>query len=269
MCGQEGCHDDNQSVHFHCKQCDEDICNRCYKGYRHHLHQHNIVPYQGAESEDKMAAPQLVISCSECSQQITDDNYHQCSRPSCSYHMCGKCFGREPRPHPLHPEHTLTVTDPTHIYPEVGGNWVCDNCKGNYGNTSKMHHCKECGYDLCHACYKTDKYTPLRTTPPNNYESPPTSPMYGMSTYVSSKDQYQRPILAKTSMNYIPSKTGGVTPISTLCSICGLSSAKASPVHRGVAHPTPLYCQPCGEMALKERRLCTLCGRVPDDMMNC
>ena len=253
-CGDVGGHKAPLKNYFHCKKCDQDICNNCFMGNKHHLHEHNLV-----ERNNNAQANGGSSDCSECRRTLRN-NYYLCKRPDCSYFLCNDCYSIQPKPHPLHPKygHVLHVTDKMQVYPESGGQWYCDNCGTASRTQDKLYHCSKCGYDLCGSCnmdYRPTKSPPIKT--------PPTSPRKKAS-YITSKDQYHIPILANTLVNYVPSSIAANSP--GLCKNCGLSIARVTPVHKGVAHSAPLYCEPCGNIVLNSREPCCLCGRVPDHM---
>ena len=266
VCKNIGTHGDEFKLHFHCDQCDEDICSHCYTGNRHHLHQHNMVIYERSRSRKAGST----LYCSECSRQLLGKMYYLCNRPECQFYLCLTCFQNEPKPHPLHPEHVLKVTDQNQVYPESAGTWHCDNCRKNNPKRSilltdqdKMYHCEKCQYDLCESCYKHGHTKPADEPIINHWQPPPSAPP--QRTYVFSKEQYQRPILAKPSLNFLPSVTTAL-PNPSICRICGLRSAKLSSVHHGKPHKEPYYCEPCGRTILSSRTEC-MCGKIPEDMV--
>ncbi len=254
VCGDIGNHKLPIKHHFHCNECDEDICIDCYNGTKHFLHAHSIVKYTNT-----LLQSSITSSCNECRKGLSN-NYYQCKRPECSYYLCQDCYNIQPKPHPLHPEydHILHVTDHMQVYPESEGMWYCDYCSREYSSRTKLYHCNKCGYDLCSSCYiqyRSIKTPPTVTPPTPCLPGPPASPQRNV-TYITSKDQYHVPIKSCYMSD----------TITSLCNQCGLKTAKLTPVHMGVAHTTPIYCEDCSKIVLNLREMCSLCGRVPDNM---
>lgn len=236
----------------------------CFNGTKHHLHQHGIV--QRERDEDSWET----LYCSVCSRQLLSLTYFSCRFPTCLFNMCINCYATPPRPHPLHPEHPLYVTDSTQAYPEAGGVWHCDSCAATSGgktsgltSSETMYHCAQCEFDLCETCYRSNprrQDMPLTRPPPS---APPLSQQY---TFFSNKDQYRHyPIMARPSVNFIPSPPSSL-PAPTLCRVCGLATARLTPTHMGVAHSEAFYCQECAKTILDTRERCYKCGQLPDGM---
>ena len=210
--------------------------------------------------------------CSNCSRQLLGKTYHSCHRPNCSYHLCTNCFQTVPPHHPAHPEHPLYKTDPKQAYPQSGGAWHCDNCTSNHPRQKPiqltshdvMYHCDLCLYDLCETCFKYGFNKPDNEV--KHWVPPPSSaPPSSQRSYFSSKEQYQRPLVPKSSVNFIPSPPTSL-PTPELCRICGLSTARVTPIHKGEPHSIALYCENCARFVINQRERCHLCNQIPDDM---
>ena len=260
VCNKTGEHGEKAWLLYHCKLCEEDVCETCFEGTAHHQHQHGIVERERGEERRWEA-----INCSICSLQIMSQHYYSCRFPNCPFFMCRECFVAPPRPHPLHPGHTLNLTDPLKVYPDAGGTWHCDNCKKSANASSKMYHCGDCGkFDLCEKCFKGDTPKAMPPTPP--WPHPPSSapPLSQQHVFFASKEQYRRP-LVRPPTNFIPSPPTSI-PAPTLCRVCGLATARLTPTHNGRGHSEPLYCQECARSVLASRETCYRCGLVPDGM---
>lgn len=273
VCGETGEHSDQLAPYVNCDKCDQDMCMRCFRGVRHHLHQHNLVP-----ASEYQTSTTLLNKCFECGQQLVRDLYNLCKFPDCSYYLCRTCFDKPAQPHPLHDEHILYVSDPLLVYPETSGTWRCDSCVKPYSSQSSenetMHHCGKCGFDLCGSCHNKSIY---KTTP--TWSQRPTDPPKAtipQRTYISGRNEYHRPhVMSSNSLQYIPSTplppstTHNDNPFTNdpqLCRTCGLNVARLTPVHRGKPHPIPAYCLSCAAIALQNKERCTLCGDIPDQM---
>ena len=257
ICNTKGTHGSQLWVLFHCKQCQVDICSNCFKGHTHHLHPHGLI-------REKKSTNSL-LNCSHCERRLANNEAHySCPFIECTFHLCEQCFKTPPKPHPLHPNHILQCSKSDQVYPETGGIWHCDNCSETHSQTTpltsndEMHHCKICQYDLCRSCYR---YTP---TPPSPWlQAQPLSQQYN---YLASMDQYKRPLVQRTSLNFIPSPATSL-PAVGICRMCGLATARLTTVHNGRAHSEPLYCNDCGRTVMETRDKCYKCGLIPDDML--
>lgn len=251
-----GTHGPNLWLLYHCKECQLDICSKCFQGYTHQLHPHGLV-------KDVRAA-NVLLHCSACNKSLFNDRYC-CIYPECSFFLCNDCFKMPPKTHPLHPTHPLYMSNSSLVYPESGGNWHCDNCNGTHPQatplTSKdvMYHCDTCQFDLCQKCYKYDP-----TPSPWLQQAQPLSQQYN---YFASKEQYKRPLVQRPSVNFIPSPPTSL-PAPGICRVCGLATAKVTTVHNGRAHSEALYCMDCAKTIVSTREKCYKCGIIPDGIIN-
>ena len=60
--------------------------------------------------------------------------------------------------HPLHPGHTLELTDASDVYSHYAGRWKCDNCNQEI-TRGQPYHCNQCQFDLCQRCYIGNNHT--------------------------------------------------------------------------------------------------------------
>ena len=139
---------------FHCSVCQYDICSDCFRGIKHHLHQHPLC----LVSKETHGGD----CCTNCSKYIVESEYRKCTDPNCCFSLCGLCYLSPPKYHPYHREHPLALCDASTVYPQSAGMWHCDNCTRTnpyreqtaLPTTQPMYHCDVCDYDLCENCYK-------------------------------------------------------------------------------------------------------------------
>ena len=139
---------------FHCSVCQYDMCSDCFRGIKHHLHQHPLC----LVSKDTHGGD----CCTNCSKYIVESQYRKCRDPNCCFSLCGLCYLSPPKYHPYHRDHPLALCDAGEVYPQSAGMWHCDNCTSTnpyreqtaLPATQPMYHCDVCDYDLCVNCYK-------------------------------------------------------------------------------------------------------------------
>ena len=152
-CDKEFTSRDTETL-FNCSLCQYDMCSDCFRGIKHHLHQHPL----SLVSKDTHGGD----CCSNCSKYIAESQYRKCRDPNCCFSLCGLCYLSPPKYHPYHRDHPLALCDADVVYPQSAGLWHCDNCTSTnpYGEqtalpaTQPMYHCDVCDYDLCQTCYK-------------------------------------------------------------------------------------------------------------------
>ena len=152
-CGREFTTSDTETL-FHCSICQYDICSDCFRGTKHHLHQHPLC----LVSKDTHGGD----CCTNCSKCIVESQYRKCRDPNCCFSLCGLCYLSPPKYHPYHRDHPLALCDAGEVYPQSAGMWHCDNCTSTspyreqtaLPATQPMYHCDVCDYDLCENCYK-------------------------------------------------------------------------------------------------------------------
>ena len=168
-CEREFTSSDTETL-FHCSVCQYDICSDCFRGNKHHLHQHPLcLVSKNTHGGD---------CCSNCSNYIVEQQYRKCRDPNCCFSLCGLCYLSPPKYHPYHRDHPLTLCDAGDVYPQSAGFWHCDNCTNAnpyrqqvaLPATQPMYHCDICDYDLCENCYKRglDEQTTQQTSMSSN-----------------------------------------------------------------------------------------------------
>ena len=218
----------SSELFFHCSQCQFDLCTQCFRGDKHHLHQHRLVPLPLAKQ---------TMTCSNCHRQPAS---YQCTDDMCGYTMCRYCHVIKPKPHPLH-SHALELCDGKDIYPQSGGLWHCDNCTRHRGQQTPlsprepMYHCYDCDFDLCENCYSRGL-----------------SPTYGQRPY-----QYE----PYPSLTLLPPSHS----THTLCLVCAVQPATLRCVHGFRAcTDLPIICQSCASEMLVYNKPCPYCKEIPN-----
>ena len=263
---------DNAEIMYHCSTCQFDLCTLCFKGQKHHLHEHGLVE---VSRQDYGQA-----NCSHCGRFITDMIYHQCVRPTCRFTLCTHCHVTPPRLHPSH-THPLSVCDPLEVYPQSGGLWHCDNCTSRHPSgdqtplpsTQRMYHCEECDFDLCQSCYDNQSAGGRNVAdseivvPFHRQLSQP--PVEGLTNH--------RPLRYLTSPHSLTSLSPPISFITSTfkefslrnCAVCERYSATKFFVHGSrTCSEWAIACQGCADRVLLYSKPCPHCALIPSSVSN-
>lgn len=132
------------------KACDYDLCDECFLGAVHPLHQHRL---RLADANQIYAREQGIWACEYCNldRMTTKERYPYHCRECGTFDLCRRCY--EGIRHPLHP-HRLQPASADLVYFEHGGMWFCDMCHSSRKQLreGQMWHCVSCSFDLCVSC---------------------------------------------------------------------------------------------------------------------
>eukprot|EP01119_Soliformovum_irregulare_P010593 TRINITY_DN2617_c0_g1_i2.p1 TRINITY_DN2617_c0_g1~~TRINITY_DN2617_c0_g1_i2.p1 ORF type:complete len:273 (-),score=14.43 TRINITY_DN2617_c0_g1_i2:190-1008(-) len=133
----------------------------------------SVHPHQLSKTNAGQIFPNGDWQCQHCSNSTTIGmkfSLYHCS--SCAYSACSRCVVSF---RPIHDHVLKVIEDTTAIYPETGGHWCCDVCRGQTteGLVSYMHHCSQdgCNFDVCDKCLNPKDY--LEHHPPKPAEHVP------------------------------------------------------------------------------------------------
>ena len=158
---------------FYCKQCDFDVCDKCYleevqqqpqgyqpQGYQPQGYQgyqgyppqggYNQQPYyqqpvpESAHEHPLNYNQNLNENCRVCQQKIEGKDGYKCG--DCPLVLCLNCSNRifyGNKKKSIHP-HDLEL--------KSRNSWRCNLCKKIYRGTASFY-CKNCDFDACQNCY--------------------------------------------------------------------------------------------------------------------
>ena len=200
---------------FYCKQCDFDVCDKCYleevqqqpQGYQPQGYQpqgYQGYPPQGGYNQPNYQQPvpesahehplnydeNLKDKCKICSQNINGQAGYKCG--DCPIILCLNCANRifyGNKKKSAHPQHELAL--------KSRNSWKCDLCKKMYKGTASFY-CNKCDFDACDKCYLEEvQQQPQGYQPqgyqPQGYQGYPPQGGYNQQPYYQ-QPYYQQPV---------------------------------------------------------------------------
>lgn len=259
---------------FHCTHpdCDFDLCYQCFKGDKHHLHQHPLVKISANWNHEHQ-------QCHHCAGQLSGiGSVYRCYDTSCDFLLCVNCFQQKPQLHPLHSAHPLECDIPLNIFPKTRGSWTCSNCFSSKTETDSLYHCRQCAYSLCRSCYQRQsnsnrqmQMNSLFIQPEGyryssalapTYTSVPVMPIAGYPT-----------IFPPISKSVVPSFYGDSSSLTSdqkpeECIECRYQPAEVTFVHNGMPHQMAICCRECARQLERQGRWCPLCNQQFERIMD-
>ncbi|OMJ66782.1 hypothetical protein SteCoe_36254 [Stentor coeruleus] len=144
------CNSIKDEAHWHCRECDFDICISCGKEKKQIpftcppkcLKNHKLMM-----KDSNLSKPiEMSLSCCKCKSDISKCDYYACE--ACLYFLCTKCYDYINYSISGHPIMFCQSEHPPHWVQK--SKFECDYC---FKNLNQEHfNCSFCKYDICFEC---------------------------------------------------------------------------------------------------------------------
>eukprot|EP00794_Sanderia_malayensis_P003553 gene3553-4056_t len=165
-----------QSHGYHCPIDQFDLCRECFKGKHHPIHIHHLKLENSLQIYGQSIGMWQCDSCKLSGRDIGSQYCWHCAQ--CEFDACDSCMKGFKLP--VHPQHSLRITDSRVSYSDYNGAWKCDTCNTRGSqvtpNMDKSFHCPQCRFDVCFACVQRLTGWPTPQDVPCPVPVPPVPP---------------------------------------------------------------------------------------------
>ncbi|OMJ67653.1 hypothetical protein SteCoe_35130 [Stentor coeruleus] len=136
-------------AHWHCRECNFDICISCGKNQKQVPYIYNprcLKNHQLIKNPTSASFFSVAISCAKCRNDISKCSYYACN--TCLYFICNKCYDLMNFSAAGHPVLFCQSEHPSRWVQK--STFKCNYCLINFNQ--EHFSCSSCNYNICYEC---------------------------------------------------------------------------------------------------------------------